>query len=82
MTYEEFSKERERNHDKRVPYIERLMGVEWSVKCIFTDYGKGNISESKALKRLRSALFEWKDAQEAIDVLEEELCKLANEVEF
>ena len=82
MTYEEFSKERERNHKKRVPYIETLMGVEWKVKSIFTDYGKGNISESKALKRLRSALFEWKDAQEAIDALEEELCKLANEVEF
>ena len=80
MTYEEFSKERERNFDKRMPYIKRLMGVEWRVKRIFADYGKGNISKSKALKQLQSALFEWKDAQEAIDVLEEELRKLAKEV--
>lgn len=82
MIYEEFSKERERNHDKRLPYIERLMGVEWRVKRIFADYGKGNVSKSKVLKQLQSALLEWKDAQEAIDMLEEELRKLAKEVEF
>ena len=82
MTYEEFSKERDRNHEKRTPHILAQMGIEWRVKRIFIDYGKGIISKSKALKQLQSELFEWKDAQEAIDVLEKELCELAKEVEF
>ena len=82
MTYEEFSKERELNHKKQAPYYWILMSVEWKVKSIFMNYGKGNVSKSKALKQLESALFEWKGAREAIDVLEEELCELAKEVEF
>ena len=82
MTYEEYLKERERNREKLVSYAKTLMIVEWNVKSIFKNYEKGNVSESKALKQLRSALIEWKDAKEAIDALEKEQRELAKEVEL
>lgn len=82
MTYEEYLKERERNREKLVSHIKTLMIVEWNVKSIFKNYGKGNVSKSKALKQLQSALIEWKDAKEAIDALEKEQRELAKEVEL
>ena len=82
MTYEEFQKEKDRISKLETPYLIEQQGIEWKMKCVFIDYGYGKISKSGALTLLEVLLRDWKDAQEAINELKEELNSLAEEVKF
>lgn len=81
MTYQEFIELKNRMMDKRLPSIGTQIGVEQKVKRIFTDYGKGIISDAKALNLLKIALHDWRDAEMAIDAIHDELNRLAKQIE-
>lgn len=82
MTYEEFKEAQTRIHERQTPYVLDQMGIEFDMKSVFGSYGKDNISKHAALKKLEDLLDRWRSDQEAIDTLEEEINKLAKQVEF
>lgn len=82
MTYQEFLELKNRIMDKKYPSISVLMNVEYKVKVIVNDYGKGKLSKSKALSLLETELDKQRDAQTYIDTLYDEIDRLAEQVEL